>query len=493
MKLINKIKIVGVALFAMTLQGCEKDMEELASQNPNSPESVQAEWFITSAQKEFMDNMWDEWINARTGMFYAQYWSATAYTEESRYQIREGVNRTFWRSFYLSLKDLEEAKTLAADEAGSQNKIAIANILKAWAIHVMTDQYGGLPFSDALNPDILAPNYDTQEAVYDELLSMLESAVNNLDVAGASYGSGDIIYNGDPAMWKKFGNSLRLRVALRMADVPNASAKAEAVFAAVASDPSNIMASNDDNALFQYLSANPNNNPINENAKTRTDFAVSKTLVDYMDSLNDPRLPIYARPAVNGGEFVGMEYGLSNAQATAISNNDVSLPGEAVEAPDAPGIYMIYSEVCFMMAEASARGWSVSGSAAQWYEEGIRSSMEFWGVDDQTAIDNYVAARDFNAGDWRNVIGTQKWLAMYMQGLQSWYEFTRLDFKKVNGNDLLQLPAAGSLDAELSGMFPQRMTYPDEEYTLNEDNVLNALSELGGNDSKASKLWWDVN
>lgn len=491
MKVINNIKFLGLALIALLLQGCEKDMEELASQNPNSPESVQAEWFLTNAQKELMDNMWDEWINARTGMFYAQYWSATAYTEESRYQIRESVNRTFWRSFYSSLKDLEEAKALAEEESGTQNKIAIANIMKAWAIHVMSDQYGGLPFKEAINPEILAPDYDTQEAVYDELLAMLEAAVNSLDVAGGSYGSGDLIYQGDPSDWKKFGNSLRLRVALRMADVNES--KASAVFAAVANDPSNIMSSNMDNALFPYQTANPNNNPINENAKTRTDFAVSKTLVDYMDSLNDPRLPIYARPAVNGGEFVGLEYGLTNAQATAIPNNDVSLPGEAVEAPDAPGIYMLYSEVCFMMAEASARGWSVSGSGAQWYEEGIRSSMEFWGVDDQTAIDDYVAEQGFNEGDWRDVIGTQKWLALYMQGLQAWYEFTRLDFKKVTGEDLLMLPAAGSLDPELTGMFPQRMTYPDEEYTLNEDNVKSALAELGGSDSKASKLWWDTN
>lgn len=490
MKTINKIKVLGVALLGFAIQSCEKDMEELATQNPNSPETVQSEWFITNAEKQLMDNMWDEWINARTGMFYAQYWSATAYTEESRYRIRENVNRTFWRAFYTALKDVEEAKTLAEEETGSQNKIAIANILKAWAIHVMTDQYGGVPLSNALDPDILSPSYDTQEKVYDELLAMLETAVNNLDESAPSFGTGDLIYQGDPAMWKKFGNSLRLRVALRMADVDDA--KASAVFTAVASDASNIMGSNDDNALFPYLTANPNNNPINENAKTRTDFAMSKTIVDYMDSLNDPRLPIYARPAVNGGEYVGLEYGLSNDQATAIPNDDVSLPGAAVEAPDAPGIYMLYSEVCFMMAEAHARGWAVAGSGSQWFEEGIRSSMEFWGVTDQTAIDDYVADQGFNEGDFEDVIGTQKWLALYMQGLQGWYEFTRLDFKKVNGGNLFKLPAAGSLDPQLANTFPKRMTYPDEEYTLNEASVLDAVSELSGGDTKATQLWWDV-
>ncbi|WP_417592509.1 SusD/RagB family nutrient-binding outer membrane lipoprotein [Owenweeksia hongkongensis] len=490
MKAINKLKYIGIALLGFMLQSCEKDMEELASQNPNSPESLKSEWFLTSAEKEFMDNMWDEWINARTGMFYAQYWSATAYTEESRYRIRESVNRTFWRAFYSSLIDLEEAKSLAQQEEGTQNKIAIANIMKAWAFHVMSDQYGALPLMDALNPDILSPSYDSQEAVYDEILAMLETAVNNLDETGESYGSGDLIYGGDPTMWKKFANSLRLRVALRMADVNDA--KASAVFTAVANDPSNIMGSNSDNALFPYQTANPNNNPINENAKTRTDFAVSETMVSYMDSLNDPRLAIYARPAVNTGTYIGLEYGLSNAQATAIPNDDISLPGEAVEAANAPGIYMLYSEVCFMMAEAHARGWGVTGSGPQWFEDGIRSSMEFWGVSDQAAIDSYVMEQGFNDGDWKNVIGTQKWLALYMQGLQGWYEFTRLDFKKVTGEDLIMLPAAGSMDPELSGIFPQRMTYPDEEYTLNEANVLGAAAELSSGDSKASKLWWDV-
>lgn len=490
MKTLSKIKIVAIAMLGMAIAGCEKSMDDLAV-NPNSPESVNAEWFVTAAEKEFMDNMWDEWINGRTGMFYAQYWAATSYTEESRYQIREGVNRDFWRAFYTGMNDLEEAKRLAEGEPGTQNKVAIANILKAWAIHVLTDHYGAIPVSEALraDEDVLVPAYDTQPDIYMMLLDMLETAVGNLDETGASFGRGELIYDGDVAQWKKFANSIRLRIAMRMIDVNNA--EATAVISSIGSDPTSVMESNNDNALFPYQSANPNNNPINENFKTREDFALSDVMVNYMDSLDDPRLPIYAQPTASSGDYVGITYGLSNSAATAIPNANVSLPGTAVLAPDAPGIYMLYSEVCFILSEAAARGIAVSGSAEQWFENGIRSNMQFWGVEDQTAVDAYVAAQGFNEGDYIDVIGTQKWIALYMQGLQGWYTFSRMDFTKVTGEPLFHAPAAGSLDPDLVGMYPKRMTYPDEEYSLNGDNLNAAVADQGA-DSKATMLWWDV-
>lgn len=488
MKTLKNIKILAIAMLGFSIAGCEKDLEELGTVSPSSPENVNAGWFLTAAQKDFMDNMWDEWINGRTGLQYAQYWASTSYTEESRYQIREGVNRTFWRAFYTSMNDLKEAKNIASGEDGTANKEAILDIMKAWAVHVLTDHYGALPLNEALNPDILNPAYDSQEEIYDELINMVQTSVAALDPSAASFGSGDVIYGGDPAQWKKFGNSLLLRIAMRMADADETQARQ--VIEAVAADQNNIMMSNSDNALFPYQSAPPNNNPLNEDFKVRQDFAVSDVLVNYMDSLDDPRLPIYARPAPASGDYVGMEYGLSNAQATAIPNSEVSFAGEAVLAPDAPGIYMLYSEVCFIMAEAHARGFAVAGSGAGWFEEGIRSSMEFWGVEDQAAIDAYVAETGFNEGDYRDVIGTQKWLALYMQGLQGWYEFLRLDFTRVNGDPLFHLPSAGSLDPNISGMYPQRMTYPDEEYTLNGENLRAILQEQGP-DTKATQLWWD--
>lgn len=480
------IWILALGLFALS---CEKSLDEIG-ENPNSPVDVNSEWFLTAAQQTLTDNMWDEWVNARTGMFYAQYWSATAYTEESRYQIREGVNRTFWRAYYGSLNDLNQVIRLAEEEGGPEmvNKIAIANTMKAWTYHVLTDTYGAIPFSQALSEDNLAPSYDEQPDVYTGIIEMLQTAAANMEEGSGSFDNGDLIYNGDVSKWKKFANSLLLRVAMRM--VERRPGDAQDIFEDIASDPSNIMEGNNDNALYQYQSTPPNNNPINEDYKVRQDFAVSDVVVDYLDSLDDPRLGVYAQPTVETGEYVGLEYGLTNAQATAIPNVEVSMPGERVLEADFPGIYMLYSEVAFLLAEANARGWAVSGDAQSWYETGIESNMEFWGVTDDDAIDDYIASVPYDQNNYIDVIGTQKWIALYMQGLQGWFTFTRMDFEKPGDGPLLQEPAAGSLDPDIGpGEFPRRMTYPDEEYTLNQSNVTNAIDT----DAKDERVWWDVN
>lgn len=478
-------------IIALLLTACTKQFDEINT-NPNNPKFTDPGYLLVSAQKKGMDNIWNQWNNGRTGMHYAQYWSATTYSNESRYQIRENENNTFWNLLYAgTLKDLSEIIRINKEKPMdySQNQIAIAEIFKVWAFHMLTDVYEDVPYKSALS-GLDAPNsaYDKASEIYPALLHTLIEQVNKLNPAQASFvPKTDIIYGGDVLKWKRFANSLRLRIAIRMSDVP--SMRALVVNNIRDAVNSGVFTSNADNAQFKYVEAPPNNNIMNEAYKTRIDFCMCKTLVDYMLLVKDPRLPFYAAPAKDNGRYIGKPYGLNQQNGETIPNGAISLPGTAVLDAKAPGVYMDYAEVEFILAEAVERGF-ITGNAEDHYKKGVRASLEDRGVA-PGAIGPYIAGVPYNAGHWKNVIGTQKWIAMYMQGLEGWFERIRLDFKKPTGEALFVPPVDGSLDRDVT-VVPTRMTYPVDEQQLNKSNYDKAVQSIGGRDTKAAKHFWDL-
>lgn len=499
MKTIYKLMLgAGMMTGMMLVQSCTKDFEEINT-DPNKPSSVSTGFLLTAAQKGLMDNTWDEWFNGRRGNQLAQYWSSNQYSSESRYQFRSEVSNSYWSLFYAGgaavggMSDLEEIIRLNTEKPGdfegfgdNGNQIAVAKALKAWTFQNLTDCWGPIPFSQALKgSEVPSPSYDSQEDVYMGLLAMLDEANADMNVNAAGP-QGDKIYGGDMSKWKKFVNSLKLRVAIRMADV-NPNVAGTAIQEAL---NDGVFTSNADNALLPYGDAAPNNNPLNEDRKTRNDFCASNIMVDHLKSISDPRMAMYYEPAVNSGEFVGEVYGLTEENAALTPDDDISQRNAKVLEASAPGIYLDYAQVQFILAEAVERGF-ISGDAASYYNEGVRASMEFWGITDGAAIDAYLAqpSVDYNARigageSWREVIGSQKWIALYMQGIQGWAEWRRLDF------GILQVPADGPLNG--SGI-PNRMEYPLDEQTLNKANYEGGLQLLGGPDNLDTKLWWDVN
>jgi len=496
---LNKSKWVSamLVLFLLGFSSCDKRFEKINT-DPNNSSSTSTAYLLTNAQKTMMDLTWDEWFNGRGGNQLAQYWSSNQYSNESRYQFRIEITNSYWRDFYaVSLADLQEIIRLnsGADKADyvgygkNENQIAIAKILKTWLFQNMTDSWGPIPYSQALKgSEFPSPAYDNQETIYMGMLATLNEAIAAIDENDNSV-KGDVIYEGDMTKWKKFANSLKMRVALRMADTNRAS-EARTAFEEASS---RCFTSNADNALFNYLSSLPNINPLAEDFITRNDFAASNVMVDMLFALNDPRIGIYYEPANNSGNFVGEVYGLTEADAALTPNDDVSQRGSAVLNNDAPGIYLDYAQVRFMLAEAVERGWSVAGTAETHYAEGITASMEFWndGSISASDISNYISSASVDyatleaAGQtWKQIIGRQKWIALYNQGVQGWTEWRRLDF------GILQLPAGGVLDG--SGI-PTRLKYPLDEQTLNAGSYSAGVSTLGGPDEQDTKLWWDVN
>lgn len=491
----KSIRNISSAFILTSVLACTDGFEEM-NKDPNSAEHATSSQLLTNAQYNFSTNITDEWNNGRFGMYYAQYWSSTYYSDESRYQIRENINQIMWTTFYADvLNELQESQQVERESKwpGYQNRIVISEIMKAYTYHFLTDIYGGpVPYAEALNPDDVTPAYNSGEEVYAELLAKLDAQVKLLDPAQPSYATGDVVYGGNVNAWKRFANSLRLRIALRMIDVKPAEAT-EAIKKAL--DPANggIIDSQDESALFRWLPSPPNNNPMNQAFKVRADFSMSKPFVDYLKLYDDPRLPVFAEPLLNTTSYVGETYGLENSEAS--SNGDptlVSLPAAYAVGATAPTIWLDLAEVRFMLAEIVARGLKVglTGTAAQYYQEGVAASMRFAGIRDEN-ITAYLKKVPYNAAKWKDCIGSQKWIAMYTQGMQGWLERLRLDFKDPNtGKAIFALPADGSLDPDVTDV-STRMSYPLVEASLNGAHYRRALEKFGGRNSKAAKNWWD--
>jgi len=498
MKFINKM-LMGAAL--VSVMSCTEDFEEM-NLNPNQPAEASPAQLFATAQYNFADNIADEWNNGRMGMYYAQYWASTYYTDESRYQIRESVNQTMWNTFYADvIKELSEAQRIDAQTKmeGFENRMAIAEIFKVLAYHYLSDIYGGpIPYSEALDDENATPRYESGPEVYAGLLNTLEKQIAVLQGTGMqqSYATGDIIYGGNVPLWIKFANSLRMRIALRMIDV-NRDAAVEAIRKSL--DPANggIISSNEESALFRWLSSAPNNNPINQAFKTRIDFSMAAPFVDYLKKYQDPRLAVYADPlSTDPTMYVGEVYGLDQGNGNSNGSRKlVSLPSVYAVGAEAPTIILDYAEVEFMLAEIAARNLGLGvGTAEEHYAKGIKASFDFAGLGND-AYTAYLARVPYVAPDLetaKDVIGSQKWIAMYTQGIQGWLERLRLDFEDPYTNEaIFVLPEDGSLDPDVEAV-PFRMSYPVTEASLNGENYMNAVKTFGTN-TKGAKAWWDVN
>ena len=241
---------------------------------------------------------------------------------------------------------------------------------------------------------------------------------------------------------------------------------------------SSLISSNAENALFTFESSQDRSHPLYQNVavNNRDDYCVSEYLVSKLTAMNDPRLEKFAKNA-SVGTIVGMPYGLSDNDATVLKPT-TSRPNDAVREATSAHAALTYAEVQFLLAEAYQRG-ILSGIAEDAYKNGITASLNQWGITDGTVVDNYIGANAYNAANWKESIGTQKWVAFYMNGYQAWCEWRRLDYPQ------LAVPAA----AELSSIHV-KMPYLLSE-TQNNSRNLGLVTSTPANIT--TKVWWDVN
>ncbi|WP_346238663.1 SusD/RagB family nutrient-binding outer membrane lipoprotein [Niabella insulamsoli] len=465
--------------FLFSLLSCSKF--ESLNTDPTKPSSATPEQLILFAEKKASDILYNSVTNNRIGMHYAQYWSGTDSKGDSRYGSSDAGSTNLWTMYSVVLPALKEIQILnenAANEAVAANQNAIAGILQVWVFHTLTDAFGNIPYSEAVS-EALLPTYDDAKTIYTDLLNKLETYEAQLNTGAASFTTGEVLYKGDVSKWKKFANSLMLRMAMRMSNKDEAAAR-PFIEKAI---QGGVIETNEDNAFFPYNNNATEAFPYNNIDRDPVQFVVSATLIDYMLELRDPRLPQYARTV--DSVYKGSPYGSgeNNASDALI----FSLPSERVYSPDFPGLLFTAAESQFLKAEAAARNMTTGGAAATFYNNGIRESMAFWDIsEDSTSA--YLQRVPFSPANWKDCIGTQKWLAFYMQGLQSWHERVRLDFKKPDGSPLFIEPVEGSLDPSVT-MAPNRITYPTSENNTNKANK-DAASQAIGGDEKGTALWW---
>ncbi len=479
-----KVNTLFIFTFLLiVLAGCQNF--EALNTDPARSSETQPEFLLGSAEKKASDLMYDTYFNGRIGMELSQYWMGTDKTSDGRFLF---TNDGLWAGLYAGpLMDLQEIQNYYARHPQESNPhtLAVAEIMKAWIYHVLTDVYVDIPYEQALKgDDIPQPAFDKGKDVYAGLLTSLKKQVDILQNTPSGVIRGDIIANGDPKRWIQIGNALRIRIALRTADAQPAEAKAvieEAI--------KNTLSSVSQDAFFPYnLAATTNRFPYNDVERPLVEFAVTSTLIEYMKSVNDPRLPIYARPDDTNGKYIGKVYGTEANSPTMIG---LSKPGVVAYSGSAKGYIITYAEIAFAKAEAAARGMNVgTGTAEDYYKEAVTASMTQWGITDAKAVATYLTGVPYAAGAWKNVIGTQKWLALYMQGLQGWMERLRLDNKKPNGDILFIDPASGSLDPLVKDV-PKRLKYPSSSRASNATNSEQAAKNIGG-DTQAVKNWWDI-
>lgn len=475
-------KLLFLILTVTVLASCS-DITDM-NKDPKRPADVNGETLFSNAQKELGDFLSSTNVNTNIFKLVSQYWTETTYTDEANYDLTgRQIPSNDWSILYRNvLKDLDQSSKLIADDntipAGvKQNEQACIEIMKVLTYSELVNIWGDVPYTEALNIDNTLPKYDDGMTIYKDLVKRLDAAKNKMDTTNDGFGSADLIYGGssDPInQWIKFANSIKLRMGITIADVDAQTAQKWIQEAAP-----NAFTSNDDNALILYKSYPPDTNPLWEDLvqSGRHDFVAANTAVDTMNALKDPRIGEYFTTKPDTSAYIGGVYAASN------SYFDFSHPGEKVTDPTFPGIYMQYSEVEFIKAEAVERGF-LNGSAEQHYNNGIRASMEYWGVDNAD-IQSYMNQSDvaYNSapGDYKAKIGLQKWLALYLQGLQAWTEYRRLDNPTMNAR-----PGNSAPDV------PTRFTYPIKEQNVNTAQYNKASDAIGGDDV-STKLFWDVN
>ncbi|MBN1414171.1 MAG: SusD/RagB family nutrient-binding outer membrane lipoprotein [Bacteroidales bacterium] len=473
-KLLISIILVG-SLFIVS---CDETFEEM-NKNPNEPTSVPSGLLTTNIMAYIGNYTYSTFWGGDMGSCWSQQWAKVNYEDEERYKVRQSVIEGYcWKGIYEDvIADAKSMEKLAIDEGNKVNQ-GVALVLQAYGFSILTEMFGDVPFTEAGQGEegVITPKYDGQESIYDGLFAMLDQAESLIASGdGSINASTDLIYGGNATRWRKFANSLKFRLLMRISHKKDVSADLQAV----AGRP--LFSSMSDDAGIRYLSASPSANPMYESIVygARFEYKINSVMVDMLDNLNDPRLPVYAQPNSNG-EYRGKPAGIEEVPNDDYNYDNVSAIGELYLEPDFPGFLMTYSELMFLMAEAAHKGYISGGTAAAtiYYNKGIEASFAFNGVSDGFAA--YIAQNSiaYTEASGLQKIAEQNWIALFCQGQESWTEWRRTGYPVLS-------PAIDAVVSEI----PSRLNYPTIEQSVNATSWAAAKAAMGGDDL-TTKFWW---
>ena len=415
------------------------------------------------------------------------------FPQSSIFSLREDLLTASWDVAYVStIKTVVDIIDQLEKAGNTGTEMGIARIMKAYIFHKIVDAYGDTPYFDAGKGYIdsnFRPAYDDAELIYMDMLKELEEGVAQI-TGSSTLGNSDIIFGGDTTKWKKFGNSLMLRLAMRIKNVDAASSSAW-ITKAIAGG---VMDSNADTAMMVHT-----NGPteLNKNAwgihyvrypRTR----LGKTIYDWLQAKSDPRLNIIADPSNTYG---GNPYGFNDDDLSGQGINVGDLPytnvNPAISRPDQPRMLLTYAQTAFVLAEH----YGATGNhalAETNYDAGVTSAMNQWVLWDPSfalssaGINAYLTANPYDSANYDELIGDQFWVASFFDFFEAFANFRRTGFpalKPFGGN-----PAHP--ENLTNGTIPRRMIYNPNEANINSENFDAMISSQGPN-TRTTRVWWD--
>lgn len=505
-------KVLALGAILSFSNACTDEFEELNT-NPNGPAVLDNIGpLLTHAQQNiYAPSRFVTWReNLIFSSRFAEHWSfgfsGTWFGDASGFQGRQDWHDGVWDdSFGLrsavsnnNIGDLAEIMRLTepGGQFESEPDYAVALIMRVMLLQKVADNYGAVPYTDAGTGEA-QPVFQQLSEVYPLMIADLDAAMDMIGSATDSgLGAADQVYAGDYQKWKRLANSEKLRIAMRARSASNNSFSATAISEAV-SEP--LLQSNDDNLHVQRDAGLPALRQGLANVwggfgGLGSKWIMSQRLVQHMDGTIfgefDPRLPMFAEPSVNTGTYVGQEVGLTSAVASASVIEDFSQPNPVVYDPDNQLASMVfnYAESEFLQAEAALFG--LGGSDANGhFQAGIRASMEQWGVaeaDIAAFLASPAATLSGSQEEQFRQIAIQRWISVYTYGPEAWAIVRRTGYPAIEDkSDARFADTSGWSD----NVLPQRLQYSVTSYTLNGDNLAEAVS-IQGEDKMTTKLWW---
>jgi len=471
MKRINfKGILMGVALMSMLATSCKRYSSDFGNTNedPNNITKPLLNALLTNVLAGI-----GGYASSTRGGYYCQYFSETQYSDASLYALPQ---LSYEGNYSGSLMDLQTI----INDGSSNNMSQVARILKVYIYAYLTDAWGDVPYSESLKgTQNVYPAYDAQENIYKDMIKELTEAVAAFNTSSAIIG--DIVYGGSEAKWKRFANSMRLRLAIQLTKkYPGAADYSSAQFNAALNDPAGLIVDNSDNFVVDYPGG-AYQQPWYALYNGRSDVGESDVMVDIMGDRSDNRQSKF------GSSNLGVPYGRqrsyidpwqqANPTWARVLQPDLRTDGGMVTLLPA-------SETYLHRAEAANRGWTAENMSSM-YQLGINASFAQWGLAPPSA--GYFTQALVNLGapgaaGNTEKIAIQEYIAAYPDGIRGWNIWRRTGFPVL-------VPALDAVNT--SKQIVRRYTYHQSTYGSNPDATNAAAAAIPGGDTQDSKVWWD--
>lgn len=477
-KIFNPIYLPLICLLA--IMGCTKKYQEFNT-NPNNSSHATPETLLAPALYSVVNANLSRALKLNNEMMQVHV-AISSLDEIHRYIIRPSESDYMWNRWYIQRTNFM-AMYDAAKKINHDGYMGMSLILDAWVSSQLTDMFGSVPYTQANKgrDTVYQPVFDEQPIIYTDLFRKLEEANKLLgakDTILANDKVLDPLYNGDINKWRKFGNSLYLRLLLRVSGRPeiNAGEKIkEIVETKKAEYP--IFTTNNESAILRFTQIPPYVSAFFN--YTDVEFNMDGLCEYFIDNLriwNDPRLPLWS--TTYGGEYAGIPSGYlpgqvppRKSQYRATLKNDPLL-----------GNIMNYAELQFILAEAALKGY-IGTNAQTYYEEGVKAGITMWGATMPSTYFNndHVKWSTAVTDDARmEMLHKQKYYSLFFTDFQQWHEFKR------TGHPIL--PKGPGL--QNGGIMPSRFKYPVYVQSLNQGNYQKAVEQQGADDLN-TKVWWN--